>query len=344
VSHQRRPLTRSRRIGIAMASLVALLLTVAVAKVPLPAAGAQVAPTTAPTTTAAPTTTTPPIMSRYVALGDSFSAGEGVSPFDPGTDIRGTNMCHRSARSYPYTVVRGRALALTHKACSGAIIPDFYQPNTNGNQGEQPQLDHLDANTRLVTLSIGGNDVGFSYVLKECMNPFQLAQCFNIPEVVERINLSLDDLRNGHPERCITLEGYPPICNPAAPSLQGLYRDIAERAPNAQIVVANYPSLFIRHPKKDCGLLTKDEVLWLNDQGLRLDKVITQQVSAAAKAGVKVRLANAYSTFGDHGRCTKDPWILGIEVEWFGIKQTSFHPTEKGQDAYARAIQKALPA
>src|SRR5436190_6342335 len=104
----------------------------------------------------------------YVALGDSFTSGEGVPPFLPGTD-KASNQCHRSTRSYPallagQTGVPAKADSRSW-ACSGATIGSLYSRQWD----EASQLSHLRATTTLVTLGISGNDVGYSPVLLYCL-------------------------------------------------------------------------------------------------------------------------------------------------------------------------------
>ncbi len=141
---------------------------------------------------------------RYVALGDSYSSGEGaVGPdksrasaaFDPATDTTNLaksdasyNTCHRSANAYPYAVKAAQGIAaanFTFHACSGAIMADFlatlpsYPAQWNdGSQldaiGPAPQaktgyLPPASLATTLVTLSIGGNDAGFADILANCI-------------------------------------------------------------------------------------------------------------------------------------------------------------------------------
>jgi flagellar hook assembly protein FlgD/fibronectin type 3 domain-containing protein len=124
--------------------------------------------------------------SRYVALGDSFSSGEGVPVFEPNTDEApiwlsgsitewmGLNTCHRSARgSYsrilsasppPGTLLEPATFA----ACSGAVTADLLEPNA-ANPGEPAQVDAVNDFTDLVTLTMGGNDVDFAGIAGSCM-------------------------------------------------------------------------------------------------------------------------------------------------------------------------------
>ncbi|MGE5527305.1 MAG: PKD domain-containing protein [Methanosarcina sp.] len=123
---------------------------------------------------------------RYVSLGDSFSSGEGVPEFSPGTaaDVSPVpdsqkekfpydNHCHRSERgSYGRRLVADPAVTANLEpavfaACSGAVTRDLETANPD-NVGEPPQLEHLSQFTNLVTLTMGGNDIGFGDIAALC--------------------------------------------------------------------------------------------------------------------------------------------------------------------------------
>jgi outer membrane protein assembly factor BamB/lysophospholipase L1-like esterase len=298
----------------------------------------------------------PPGTPTYVALGDSYSSGEGVDPFTPGTNYgnasapsRPFNKCHRSALSYPYTVVRGRALALQHHACSGALVSDFVHKNYGRNAGEGPQLNHLGVHTKLVTVTVGGNDAGFDYVLHRCLT--LSSDCSRDRVAQQFVDDGIRDLRNGRGQTCFNPPGAPGLaCVPSAPSLGKLYRKIAGRAPTARIVVANYPTLFVRTPKHACLVaptfgMEPDEMVWVNRQVRKVNEAIGDAVNAARRKGVNVRLADAYTAFADRGVCSGRAWIRSLKVarRWpIQGDQRSFHPTEQGQRAYARAFTAAL--
>ncbi len=122
------------------------------------------------------------LQSTYVALGDSFSSGEGVPPYFVPTNTA-ANQCHRSTRAYPVIVAKtlgyyGDGIAnFGDHPCSGAVVADVWGTagagaGTIGGIGqwnEQPQITNVDKRTGLVTLSIGGNDVGFGTMLKSCV-------------------------------------------------------------------------------------------------------------------------------------------------------------------------------
>ncbi len=126
---------------------------------------------------------------RYVSLGDSYSSGEGVPDFEPGTAkdvspvpasqkelIPFDNECHRSDRgSYAKRLVADSSLGANLEpavfaACSGAVVEDLLKGNPN-NDGEpaQTEIEHLNEFTNLVTLTIGGNDIGFHDIAAMCV-------------------------------------------------------------------------------------------------------------------------------------------------------------------------------
>jgi hypothetical protein len=95
---------------------------------------------------------------RYVALGDSFSAGEGVPPYEPGTATL-RDHCHRSTRAYSRLIaLPGIRFLRSFYACSGARAPDVL---SRSRYGEVPQVDHPRLHrAQLVTISIGGTTPG----------------------------------------------------------------------------------------------------------------------------------------------------------------------------------------
>ena len=136
---------------------------------------------------------------NYVAQGDSFASGTGTREYyDSG--------CQRSNHSYAKQLAAQEGMALSHVACSGARIP-----NVRANQ-----LGALSAATDLVTISIGGNDAGFSSVITQCAKPWPFTCTGDINNARNYINN--------------TLPGQ----------LDALYTEIETRAPNAQVIVVGY--------------------------------------------------------------------------------------------------------
>jgi lysophospholipase L1-like esterase len=90
--------------------------------------------------------------SPYVALGDSYSSAAGVNPLVP----TAPPTCSRSLENYAHDIAaRTQAASFTDVTCSGATTSDFFSAQA---PGVAPQLDALNKDTRLVTMTIGGND------------------------------------------------------------------------------------------------------------------------------------------------------------------------------------------
>ena len=151
----------------------------------------------------------------YVALGDSYSSGVGTRTY-----ISDGTSCQRSVYAFPSLIAAARGYALNFRACSGAKVSDV----------TSTQLSALSASTAYVTISVGGNDAGFTSVITTCAQPAWLSDC------------------NGAVKKA---QGY--ITNTLPGSLSTLYSSIRAKAPNAKVVVVGYPRLF---NGEDCNALT----------------------------------------------------------------------------------------
>jgi hypothetical protein len=178
-----------------------------------------------------------PVGAAYVALGDSYSAGEGLGGFEKGTDIdkgTGRNQCHRSAKdAYPVlrpAVVLPQVTSRAFYACSGATSKDMMSlppQKGDGRQVGQPQQTAtVGPQTQYITLSAGGNDVGFGDLGLGCVEIV-----INHRKVYRLSSTSCKDQVRASQKK---LAG-------AQASLEKLYTDLLARAPQATIVVVGYP-------------------------------------------------------------------------------------------------------
>jgi len=224
---------------------------------------------------------------RYVALGDSYSAGEGAidssgnAALDPATDTS-TDKCHRSAHAYSHILKTVRSVSdsnFVFVACSGAQVADFVaNVGGMGEWNERRQLDAIAAanqpnlTTSLVTLSVGGIDAGFVQVLQKCVSglgsfaPESKCLSFAKTSVAKGIKLLSQGgyivlkPKDGTWFFCdSSCAKWAPKLSPSSgyvavtdPSLSGLYRAIHVRAPNAKIRVLEYPHLFAANPPARC--------------------------------------------------------------------------------------------
>jgi hypothetical protein len=88
---------------------------------------------------------------QYAALGDSYTSAPGILPLAPGAPPQ----CGQSAHDYPHLIAAALKLSLTDASCAGAKTEDFTEPQS---PGQSPQLDALHRTTKVVSVSMGGND------------------------------------------------------------------------------------------------------------------------------------------------------------------------------------------
>jgi lysophospholipase L1-like esterase len=116
----------------------------------------------------AATAATPP---TYVALGDSYAAGFGLPLTDATPTRTSVPGCDQTSLDYPHRLATSLGLALTDVTCSGAVTDDFYAPQTVTPTPDPPaQLDVFKTiQPDLVSITIGGNDLGFSKIAQACI-------------------------------------------------------------------------------------------------------------------------------------------------------------------------------
>ncbi|WP_265442986.1 SGNH/GDSL hydrolase family protein [Flexivirga meconopsidis] len=228
----------------------------------------------------------------YVALGDSYAAGVGSG--DSQTS------CWQTASAYPVQVAAGLGVQVDLQACIGATVGDV----------SGTQLAAVSRAASYVSVTVGGNDVGFTHVLTECAKPAWMGDSGPV------IDAALAILREQLPTRLSTL-----------------YDAIRARAPKARVVVAGYPRLF---NGVDCSLVTfftAQEMTRLNDAADELAQVIGAAAGAAGFEFVDVRDA-----FAGHAVCDEEAWVHDVVLPI----QESFHPTTDGHGAYASEVGRVL--
>ncbi|MBM2623372.1 putative Ig domain-containing protein [Actinoplanes sp. LDG1-06] len=182
----------------------------------------------------------------YVALGDSYASGEGLGPFEAGTDTPNgakTNMCHRSkVDAYAVKVVNGKYLVrpgvkATERAfwaCSGATTESMTKVGDKTHYQQPKQVpDTVGANTRWISLSAGGNNVQFAKLVEACLLGYTAGSAR--PSVVRLPARPLCDAQlKTSSGRVKALGG----------SLKPLYESLLKQAPKAKLVVVGYPRVF----------------------------------------------------------------------------------------------------
>jgi lysophospholipase L1-like esterase len=265
-----------RRIGIVSAVLAALTLGAAA---PSASAGERHKPVT------------------LAALGDSYSSGVGTPDPDPSS----LPTCYRTPHAWPNLVAAALDWRVTNLACSGAQTQDITAPY-GGQDAQTALLAALRPRPEVVTITIGGNDVGFAPVLVACF----MGDCSSRITASERLVLT-------------TLPGR----------LADTYRAVEAAAPRARLVVVGYPRLFPSDASAvvGCDWLSDAERTSLIQAGELLNAVIAAEAWLAGATYVDVS-----RTLAGHELCTKAPWLVPLP------EAGAAHPTVEGQQAIADAV------
>jgi lysophospholipase L1-like esterase len=221
---------------------------------------------------------------NYVALGDSYSSGVGS-----GSYTSSSGSCLRSTLAYSQLWANAHSPAsYVSVACSGAKTTDV---NAN-------QLSALNSSTTLVSISIGGNDVGFAGVMEDCV-------LYGTSTCVSEVNAAENTAQT-------QLPGW----------LDTTYNGIRARAPYAKVVVVDYPRFY--HDLWYCPGLSSTSRNKINEGADVLDGVIQQAASRHAFGFADVRPLFA----SGHEICDSSSWLHS--VDWNNVVQ-SYHPTAAGQ-------------
>lgn len=286
----------------------------------------------------------------YLAMGDSYISGEGAGAYSLGTDNE-RNRCHQSAFAYP-KLLSGIFNLSESIACSGARQFNITEPvpkdfNFYQIYGDPPNIQEINSarnsyepgfvlqkdfvtedNPEAITISIGGNDIGFSDIITKCTHPLKGLStgaahhtCYSTYEDrVEVVNL----------------------INERLPQLSKLYADLRNNGAEVRrVYVIGYPQ--VAKVGGDCGLnvaMDAHEVQFAYDLIAYFNRVIKQ---AADEAGVVY--VDTQQAFDGRRLCEGDgsqSAMNGITVRrqpWggFGVVE-SFHPNQAGHRLLADTI------
>jgi lysophospholipase L1-like esterase len=257
-------------------------------------------PTTAApssTTTAAPRAPKPARGDAYVALGSSIASGFGIS-------VQSTD-CGRSSRNYPQLLAQHFGLALTDVSCGAAVIPNILDTPQNAHP---PQIDAVAAGTKLITVTVGGNDIGYNGKAVACGDP--ASECTASPTLD-------DDLATTRTR------------------LTDLIDALHAAAPSATLVFTTYPR---EVPDGNCPALafTDAEAAIVRDMGATLEQLFVDVLANRDD----IVFVDPYTEPGDHTGCApeNERWTAGHDAP----DGFAYHPTALGHEVMARMIVTAL--
>jgi lysophospholipase L1-like esterase len=252
---------------------------------------------------------------NYVALGDSYAAG----PLIPNPVL--PLGCLKSSNNYPRLAAPGIGLTLRDATCSGATTVHMTNPqNVDPDGPNPPQLNSLDASTTVVSLTIGGNDIGFSEVAQSCItvNPFS--------------HPCLDKYNSGG------VNQLKARIDATAPKVAAVLQGIKARSPSANIYVVNYPAIF---PETGFGCwpqmpLGFQDVPYLRTTQKQLNSMLATQAAANGAT-----LVNWYAASIGHDAC-KGSSTRWVEPLVPGNSAAPIHPNKAGMVGGANALVAAV--
>ncbi len=272
---------------------------------------AVLALTASPASAAAPT-------GKYVALGDSYTAG----PLIP-TQVDAN--CLRSNKNFPsLTKAAIGSSSLSDVSCSGATTSDILNAGSGElGIGVPAQISAVTANTALVTVGIGGNDIGFVGIIEACAedslhNPLG-SPCKNqydsggVDQLLARINAT-------------------------ASKVASVLAAVHAAAPGARVEVVGYPDIL---PTSGVGCWPAVPISWGDLPYLRSVEVNLNTMLANVAAANNAQYVNTYAATVGHDACqsSSNRWIEGLIP---GTSAAPFHPNVNGEAAMARAVESTL--
>lgn len=248
----------------------------------------------------------------YVALGSSFASGPGLKPRSPGSPL----LCARSDANYAHLLARKRGLALVDVSCAGATTEHVLR---GGQYFQRAQLDAVTPQTRLVTATIGGNDVAY-------LGNLAALSCGPAPSLVAR----LAGMCTPVPDQTVR-SAFVRL----AVSLREIAAEVHRRSPQARLVFVDY--LTVLPPSGTCPQL---DLSAADADHLRIvaAKLVATTRDAARSTGAD--LVDMAALSQGHDVCATDPWLNGRHPP--SLFTAPLHPNGGGMAAVADAIDRLL--
>ena len=255
-------------------------------------------------------------MNRYVALGSSMAAGPGIRPRASGAPW----LAGRSARNYAHLVAARLNLELTDVTFSGATTAHVLADRQHG---APPQITALDGSETLVTVTVGGNDVGY----------VPLLMAASLPRVARRL-----PMLGGSVAELLDRDARDRALTGVFESLCAVGRALRERAAGARIFFVDYLTLLPPAGVSAAPLSEADADLGRH-VATRLE---TLTADAAAATGCEIVRAAAASR--DHHAWSVEPWTT--TPTRFGVplpgRPAPLHPNAAGMRAVADLVSESV--
>lgn len=244
-------------------------------------------------------------MNRYVALGSSMAAGPGIRPAVAGAP----RVAGRSVRNYPHLVAHELNLDLVDVTFSGATTAHLL---TEHQHGAPPQIEALDGSETLVTITIGGNDVGY----------VPLLMAATLPRIARRLPVIAALLNPGQRDRAL---------GEVEAALRQVGAAVRDRAPRARVIFVDYLTL-MPPAGVPAGRLSEPVAQLARHVADGLER---HTAAAAAATGAEIVRAGLASR--EHHPWSAQPWTVGagLPLPW---RPWPFHPNAAGMAAVAELV------
>jgi lysophospholipase L1-like esterase len=252
---------------------------------------------------------------NWAGLGDSYAAG----PLIPNQQLSPLG-CLRSDHNFAHLAAAALGRSLADASCSGAKTDDMTAPQDVTPGQNPPQFNALTTDTQIVTLQIGGNDIGFTSILENCATANPFAHPCRDKYVV-----------NGHDTLADKIAA-------TAPKVATVLQGIHARSPGARVFVVNYAAIL---PETGSGCwpqvpIAFSDVPYLRSVEKNLNAMLAQQAAANG-----ARIVDDYTASIGRDAC-KSSSTRWVEPLVPANAAAPFHPNARGEAGIAAEVVSAV--
>jgi len=330
---------------------------------------------------------------EYVSLGDSYSAGFGLTPYSSTSPFAGDpNGCYQAHANYPHNVASALKLDLTDQTCSGAIsanlgypsgasfpIPvsadplpelppgDQLQVTLSGMTAPELQIAGLSADTDVVTLAIGGNDLGFADIATACIR--EDVDSDSVPlylyyEVGADVSNCADYF--GNDSTYLGADLFTRLSGDVEPRIQSTFDAVKQLAPNAQVFVVGYPQIAPASATDACfSSMDNDNAVPFSGTDIEFINTVEGALDATLQSQAEAHgfhFVSSWASTANNTLCSNDPWISGLTAyvnldsstceagylpeadAYVCVKLGALHPNEQGVENLTALTTAAVQA
>ena len=251
----------------------------------------------------------------WAGLGDSYAAG----PLIPNQQLSPLG-CLRSDHNFAHLAAATLGRSLADASCSGAKTDDMTAPQDVTPGQNPPQFNALTIDTQVVTLQIGGNDIGFTSILENCATANPFAHPCRDKYVV-----------NGHDTLADKIAA-------TAPKVAAVLQGIHTRSPTAVVFVVNYAAVL---PETGSGCWPQvpigfSDVPYLRSVEKNLNAMLAEEAAANG-----ARIVDDYTAGLGRDAC-KSSSTRWVEPLVPANAAAPFHPNARGEAAIAAVVVGAV--